>query len=174
MIGSFGKRPKLGNSDFCFQPAPKAHSVGHVLISQFLLFRQTAEESRARPLIIGPSTFLVGIGDSRPHGQRRSVRGGTPGSMECGGLLPLCSSQFAPAPKAGVPTSRHTPNWLCSSLRFPTRIEFSPTRAVEEPPFLTKAQTCKALPHKAALGIDAFGDQMYSQFPSVMGQLIVP
>jgi len=26
--------------DFCFSPAPKAHSVGHVQISQFLLFRQ--------------------------------------------------------------------------------------------------------------------------------------
>jgi hypothetical protein len=29
---------KLGNHDFCFLPAPKAHSVGDVLISQFMLF----------------------------------------------------------------------------------------------------------------------------------------
>jgi hypothetical protein len=41
-------------------------------------------------------------------------------------------------------------------------------------PFLTKAQTCKALFYNTALGVDAFGDQVYSQFPSVMGQLIVP
>ena len=57
MIGSFGKRPKFGNSDFCFQPAPKAHSVGHVLISQFLLFRQSAAEDSTRPLIINYSIY---------------------------------------------------------------------------------------------------------------------
>ena len=30
--------PMVRFPNFCFLPAPKAHSVGHVLISQFLLF----------------------------------------------------------------------------------------------------------------------------------------
>jgi hypothetical protein len=41
-------------------------------------------------------------------------------------------------------------------------------------PRTTKAQPCKALFFIAALGVDAFGDQMFSQFPSVTGQHIVP
>jgi hypothetical protein len=38
----------------------------------------------------------------------------------------------------------------------------------------TKAQTCKARLCIAGLDVDVFGDQMFSQLPSVMGQSMAP
>ena len=52
---------KLGKPDFCFLPVPRARFSHVVHFSQFLLFRPTAAESRARPVIISNSINLVEI-----------------------------------------------------------------------------------------------------------------